>query len=257
VGERPAAVPGHGIRVVTGVDSRIFGYQGFYTHFDIAPKVQNSFGEYLARKGYQTAAFYPVEGSFYNAEKAFRSYGFREFIDGQALRLPSDWGSLIDRDIIKAVVEHGAFKRSGPFFYFVGTSQNHGPHPCRSFESEQQFLTTFAANVSFEQNCELNEYLKRAASTSEAFEPYSPKAGDLTGDRSSYWFMAIINRGLSLRVSIPWPEGPPRGRGSRISPMSEPVPMAIRHSFTCWRQTGRLSGLDSQSRPRHRFFPPS
>ena len=23
--------------------------------------------------------------------------------------------------------------------------------------------------------------------------------------------------------------------------MSEPVPMAIRHSFTCWRQTGRLS----------------
>lgn len=156
--------------VVTGVDSRTFGYQGFYTHFDIAPRVKNSFGEYLARKGYQTAAFYPVEGSFYNAEKAFRSYGFREFIDGQALRLPSDWGSLIDRDIIKAVVEHGAFKRSGPFFYFVGTSQNHGPHPCRSFESEQQFVTTFAANVSFERNCELNEYLKRAASTSEAFE---------------------------------------------------------------------------------------
>ena len=156
--------------VVTGVDSRIFGYQGFYTHFGIAPKVKNSFAEYLVRKGYQTAAFYPVEGSFYNAEKAFKSYGFREFIDGQALRLPSDWESLIDRDIIKAVVEHGAFNRSGPFFYFVGTSQNHGPHPCRSFESEQQFLTTFAAKVSFEQNCELNEYLKRAASTSDAFE---------------------------------------------------------------------------------------
>jgi phosphoglycerol transferase MdoB-like AlkP superfamily enzyme len=156
--------------VLTGVDSRIFGYQGFYTHFDIAPKVKNSFVEYLARKGYKTAAFYPVEGSFYNTEKAFRSYGFREFIDGPALRLPADWGSLIDRDIIKAVIEHGAFKSSGPFFYFVGTSQNHGPHHCRSFESEQQFLTTFAAKVSFEQNCELNEYLKRAASTSDAFE---------------------------------------------------------------------------------------
>jgi hypothetical protein len=156
--------------VLTGVDSRIFGYQGFYTHFDIAPKVKNSFVEYLARKGYKTAAFYPVEGSFYNTEKAFRAYGFREFIDGPALRLPADWGSLIDRDIIKAVIEHGAFKSSGPFFYFVGTSQNHGPHHCRSFESEQQFLTTFAAKVSFAQNCELNEYLKRAASTSDAFE---------------------------------------------------------------------------------------
>ena len=119
--------------VVTGVDSRIFGYQGFYTHFDIAPKVKNSFAEYLARKGYQTAAFYPVEGSFYNAEKAFKSYGFREFIDGRALGLPEDWGSLIDRDIIKAVIEHGAFKSSGPFFYFIGTSENHGPHPCHSF----------------------------------------------------------------------------------------------------------------------------
>ena len=156
--------------VVTGVDSRIFGYQGFYTHFDIAPKVKNSFVEYLARKGYRTAAFYPVEGSFYNTEKAFRFYGFREFIDGRALRLPADWGSLVDRDIIKAVIEHGAFKNSGPLFYFVGTSQNHGPHHCRSFESEQQFVTTFAAKVSFAQNCELNEYLKRATSTSDAFE---------------------------------------------------------------------------------------
>ena len=57
--------------VLTGVDSRIFGYQGFYTHYYIAPKVKNSFSEYLANKGYNTAAFYPIEGSFYNADKAF------------------------------------------------------------------------------------------------------------------------------------------------------------------------------------------
>src|SRR5262249_5474977 len=50
--------------VITGVDSRIFGYHGFYTHFHIAPKVKNTFVEYLVRKGYKTAAFYPVEGSF-------------------------------------------------------------------------------------------------------------------------------------------------------------------------------------------------
>ena len=156
--------------VITGVDSRIFGYQGFYTHFYIAPKVKNSFAEYLARKGYKTAAFYPVEGSFYNVEKAFNSYGFKEFIDGPALRLPADWGSLIDRDIIKAVIKRGAFKTSDPFFYFISTSENHGPHPCRSFESDQQFLTTFAATVSFEENCQLNEYLRRAISTSDAFE---------------------------------------------------------------------------------------
>jgi phosphoglycerol transferase MdoB-like AlkP superfamily enzyme len=156
--------------VITGVDSRIFGYQGFYTHYYIAPKVKNSFAEYLARKGYNTAVFYPVEGTFYNADRAFKAYGFKEFIDGRALGLPEDWGSLIDRDIIKAVIEQGAFKASGPFFYFIGTSENHGPHPCRSFESEQQFLTKFTATVSFEEHCQLNEYLRRAISTSDAFE---------------------------------------------------------------------------------------
>jgi hypothetical protein len=156
--------------VITGVDSRFFGYQGFYTHFYIAPKVKNSFVKYLARKGYKTAAFYPIEGTFYNADSAFRSYGFNEFTDGRALRLPADWDSLSDRDIINAIIERGAFKSSDPFFFFISTSENHSPHPCRSFASEQQFLTTFAAKVSFEKNCQLNEYVKRAMSTSAAFE---------------------------------------------------------------------------------------
>ena len=156
--------------VITGTDSRIFGYQGFYTHYYLAPKVKNSFAKYLRNKGYNTAAFYPVEGSFYNAEKAFNSYGFEKFIDGRSLGLPEDWGSLIDRDIIKAVIEHRAFKGSGPFFYFISTSENHGPHACGSFENEHQFLTSFRAKVSFDENCQLNEYLRRAMSTSAAVE---------------------------------------------------------------------------------------
>jgi phosphoglycerol transferase MdoB-like AlkP superfamily enzyme len=156
--------------VITGVDSRIFGYQGYYTHFSIAPQVKNSFAAYLARKGYHTAVFYPVEGSFYNAEKAFKIYGFKQFTDGPALGLPTDWGDLVDRNIARAVIDHGAFKRTDPFFYFISTSQNHGPHPCRSFQREEEFLTTFATKTSFEKNCQLNEYLKRALSTSAAFE---------------------------------------------------------------------------------------
>ncbi len=64
----------------------------------------------------------------------------------------------------------GAFKNSGPFFYFIGTSENHGPHPCQSFKSEQQFFTAFVVPVSFEEHCQLNEYLRRAISTSDAFE---------------------------------------------------------------------------------------
>jgi phosphoglycerol transferase MdoB-like AlkP superfamily enzyme len=156
--------------VITGVDSRIFGYQGYYTHYYIAPKVKNSFAAYLASKGYKTAAFYSAEGSFYNVANAFKSYGFQKFIDGPALRLPLDWGELVDRDIITTVIEHGAFSDPGPFFHFIATSENHGPHPCRSFARTQEFLTTFAGTASFAENCQLNEYLRRAISTSAAFE---------------------------------------------------------------------------------------
>jgi hypothetical protein len=86
--------------------------------------------------------------------------GSRNLLTAGHLDCPDDSGNLIDRDIIKAVIDRGAFKVSDPFFYFIGTSENHGPHPCRSFDSEQQFLTRFAAKVSFEENCQLNEYLR-------------------------------------------------------------------------------------------------
>lgn len=156
--------------VLTGVDSRLFGFEGFYTHYYIAPRVKNSFVKYAARKGYRTVAFYPIDGTFYNAAKAFASYGFAEFIDGVALRLPSRWVDLVDRDIVDAALKHSSFEQSGPFLYFVSTSENHGPHPCKHFESERELMTTFALPVSFDQNCQLNEYLRRARSTSEAFQ---------------------------------------------------------------------------------------
>jgi len=156
--------------VVTGVDSRVFGYHGFYTHYYVAPRVKNSFAAYLTRRGYYTAAYYPADGSFYGVKKAFQFYGFKDFIDGRDLGLPADWHRVIDRDIVKAISAHGAFERSGPFFYFIATSENHGPHPCQNFRSDREFSTTFAGAASFEQNCQFNEYLRRARSTSDAFE---------------------------------------------------------------------------------------
>ena len=155
--------------VLTGVDSRIFGYQGFYTHYYIAPRVKDSFARYLRRKGYRTAAFYPVEGTFYNVAVAFRAYGFDEFYDGAVLRLPTDWAQFVDRDIVRSVIERGAFDGGDPFFLFIGTAENHGPHRCRHFADASRFMTTFSGAASFEENCQLNEYLRRARSTADAF----------------------------------------------------------------------------------------
>ena len=155
--------------VLTGVDSRIFGFQGFYTHHYVAPTTRNTFVLYLARKGYRTAAYSAVDGHFSNTENAFKTYGFQRFMGGPELRLPSDWNALVDRDVIEQVVHRGAFTDAGPFFYYIGTNENHGPHPCRNFAAAAQFITTFEPAASFAQNCALNEYLRRARSTSDAF----------------------------------------------------------------------------------------
>ena len=156
--------------VLTGVDSRLFGYMGYYTHTYLAPMVRNSFPRYLSAKGYRTAAYYSVEGHVFNAEPAFSAYGFDEFVGGRALGLQGDWATIVDRDIGAAVIAHGAFERPGPFFYLINTNENHGPHPCRSDRTASSFPVMFERGASQEQTCAFHEYLRRARSTSDAFE---------------------------------------------------------------------------------------
>jgi phosphoglycerol transferase MdoB-like AlkP superfamily enzyme len=156
--------------VLTGIDSRVFGYQGFYTHQYLAPMVRYSFPKYLARKGYRTAVYYPIEGSFYNAAAAFSAYGMQDFIDGPTLGMPADWGQIVDRDLIAAIIRQGAFEHPGPFFYFISTTENHSPHGCPSPAPPPVFRVRFLAEASDEQTCTLHEYLRRAGSTSDAFE---------------------------------------------------------------------------------------
>ncbi len=156
--------------VLTGVDSRTFGFQGFYTNYYIAPMVKNTFVSYLARRGYRTRAFYTAERDFYNVEMAYKAYGFTDFVDEKALGLSDNWTEQVDRNIIASAIQNGAFQEDGPFLYFLGTTENHGPHPCKHFSNAQLFVTTFRDAASFEQNCQLNEYVRRAGSTSDAVE---------------------------------------------------------------------------------------
>jgi phosphoglycerol transferase MdoB-like AlkP superfamily enzyme len=152
--------------VLTGVDSRIFGYQGFYTHHYLAPGVKWSFVRYLSTLGYRSTAYYSAASAFYNVGAAFGNYGFDEFLDANALGLPADWGQLRDSEIVRAVIERGAFDAAGPFFHFISTAENHGPHPCTGVTDRVEFSGPATA----EETCQLSEYVKRARSTSAAFE---------------------------------------------------------------------------------------
>jgi phosphoglycerol transferase MdoB-like AlkP superfamily enzyme len=155
--------------VITGVDSRVFGFQGYYTTYYVAPMVKYSFAQYLSAKGYRTKVFSTVAGTTYNYEGAFKHYGFADYTDALALGMSSEWNKFRDRDFVTAIDRSGAFDASGPFLYFIDSTENHGPHPCKNFATASEFSVTYKDNSEFEVNCQLNEYLRRATSTSDAF----------------------------------------------------------------------------------------
>ncbi len=152
----------------TGADTRQFGYWGYYTHLTLAPQLHRAFPAYLAAKGYRTIASYPVNGDWLGAGEAFEDYGFHRVMFANELHLRGDW-SEADPDLVGRAIRLGALAPSQePFFTFLSTLENHGPHPCRHFSSPAEFVTTFADGGSFAQNCSFNEYLRRARSTTAA-----------------------------------------------------------------------------------------
>lgn len=154
---------------VVGIDERLFGYAGYYTHSSLSPFVKTSVVTYLEKKGYSTIALYPTEGTFYNTKVAFKKYGFDRFMEAQELGLKGHWSST-DEEIAEAVVSRGGLEHlKAPFFAYVDFLENHAPHRCDKFTSQSELFTTFADPASFEQNCILNEFIRRAKSSEAGF----------------------------------------------------------------------------------------
>lgn len=155
---------------ITGVDSRFFGYSGYYTHAAVSPYIKQSLATYLSRRGYRTAGFYATRGNFYNARNAYKSYGFQNFYDSLDLgHLPDDW-AWTDSAFMKGVIKKLGENPEAPFYAQVVSTENHAPHPCVNFSSKNDFIATLAGTEDFGLNCGLNEYLLRLRSTDEAFD---------------------------------------------------------------------------------------
>jgi len=144
---------------INGLDSRLFGYSGYYTHVTIAPYINGSFPKHLHGHGYSTFAFYPTYGLFYNVGSAYRRYGFEEFRDWKDLKLSQDWAAA-DSEVAAAFVKGSLdFDSSKPFFSYIVTAGAHSPYTCRNFESSSSFMATFKSSDDWGMNCDLNEYL--------------------------------------------------------------------------------------------------
>lgn len=153
---------------ITGVDSRVFGFYGSYTHSTISPFVTHTFASYLSGKGYSTTAIYPVPGEFFNARNAYRNYGFRHFYDAKDLDFPGEWRKNKDPLIIRKAISVLGNEASQPFFAYVLTLENHSPHSCDNPGANSGSTVALIQAPKFPGNCTINEYLRRLRSTSEA-----------------------------------------------------------------------------------------
>ena len=152
---------------IVGVDSRLFGYAGMYTHASLSPYIDRSFATYLRDLGYRTIAFFPNRGDFYNARNAYAAYGFEEIYDSEALGL----GRWVEDDgaIAASVEKTLGPEPDSPFFAYALFLENHSPHDCHGADPAG-FTARFADTTDFAPNCSLHDYLRRLGSTTRAVE---------------------------------------------------------------------------------------
>ncbi|MBK7904916.1 MAG: sulfatase-like hydrolase/transferase, partial [Proteobacteria bacterium] len=152
---------------IVGLDSRLFGYSGMYTHASLSPFVDRSIAFYMRQHGYRTSAFFPHGGDFYNARNALRTSGFETVLDSEDLGR-GDWMDS-DREVAESVRTAMGPAPRAPFFSYVLLIENHSPHDCGAGDTEG-FAVRFAGTQEFIPNCALHEYLRRLDSTTSAVQ---------------------------------------------------------------------------------------
>jgi hypothetical protein len=143
--------------ILTGLDARLFGYSGFYTHPNVSPMLTEGFGSYLKRFGYKTSAFYTTDGTFFNVQNAFKVYGIDNFRTPTELGVENGWYAR-DTTTAGAYVKFIGDNPEAPFFHFLSTNGAHSPYRCRHFRPEDDFKVRFLS-ADFHKNCILNEYI--------------------------------------------------------------------------------------------------
>ena len=161
---------------IVGLDSRLFGYSGMYTHASLSPFVDRSIAFYMRQHGYRTSAFFPHGGDFYNARNAYANYGFETVLDSHDMGR-GDWMKT-DREVAESVRTAMGPDPAAPFFSYVLFIENHSPHDCDAGDGTG-FAVRFADTQEFTPNCALHEYLRRLDSTTSAVQSLQDYLADI------------------------------------------------------------------------------
>ncbi len=149
--------------IVNGIDSRLFGVAGRYTHASLSSYSHNSLATYLISRGYHATVSSPDSPLFYNAGVAYKRYGFERF-HGETGSPHDDIGTMA-----KALTQDEDFTGGdSPFLKYVMLLNNHSPHPCDPAHQADYGTAAFAVAASDAETCALREYIRRTQETERA-----------------------------------------------------------------------------------------
>lgn len=124
--------------VICGLNHKLFGWSGQYTHYNIAPNLAGCTPRELSEIGYSTEVLYTAPASFVNVGVAFKKYGFDRFQDAPSLGLPARQQNISDEMMVKLLIQSLSEKSKSPRLIWMSTSWNHGPHGVK-FSKETEY----------------------------------------------------------------------------------------------------------------------
>lgn len=102
-----------------------------YYNFPSFRKNTNSYVNYFKEQGYQTYAYHPNYGAFYNRNTANYNMGFDEYYNYEnRFNSYTSWnGFANDKELYNEIIKDFELNKGKNKFYFAVTYQNHGPYP--------------------------------------------------------------------------------------------------------------------------------
>ena len=118
-----------------------------------------SLAKFLKGEGYNTRAFHPFAGWFWNRASVYRAFGFDRFLSEESLPILAKRGPLAaDTAFVDEIIREASWAVR-PFFYFAVTLQGHGPYEPGRYpdsriavkgpmsEASRESLKTYATGV--------------------------------------------------------------------------------------------------------------
>lgn len=152
--------------VINGVDTRLFGVLGRYTHYSLSGYTNKNFVRYLNSKGYHASVYANVSGDFFNYGAGYQNYGYSEFWGPNELKISEG----TDVEIMRKALAAESSPSGSPFYKHVLLTENHSPHPCLEKYDDDIAAVSLAGNPSPAQNCAVRTYLTRLKSTEKAVQ---------------------------------------------------------------------------------------